>query len=383
MRTGEATFGTEHQAPRRPALLTGEGATPTTSSCPGQTHAAIVRSPHAHARVRAVDTSRALARAGRPRRLHRHGHGRGRRRPLPVGWLLPDLKIPALPRSPSTPCGTSARRGRGRDRRDALRGRATPPSWSWSTTTRCRRSTDGGEGARRRRAAGPRRTRRATSLRLEASATRPRPTRVREGAARVVELRLINQRLIPNAIEPRASLAQYNAASDELTLLDHLAEPARPPAAHGGVRAGHPGAQAARHRARRRRRLRLEDLPLPRRRSSPSGRRKQLGPAGEVDGGPPRELRDRRPRPRPRDRRRARGRRRRARSLGLRVHTDREPRRLSLDSSRRPMPTYLYGTLLSGQYAIPAISLRGDAASSPTRRRSTPYAAPAVPRRPI
>jgi carbon-monoxide dehydrogenase large subunit len=38
-----------------------------------------------------------------------------------------------------------------------------------------------------------------------------------KGAARVVKQRLINQRLIPNAIEPRASMASYNSATGELT----------------------------------------------------------------------------------------------------------------------------------------------------------------------
>jgi aerobic carbon-monoxide dehydrogenase large subunit len=38
------------------------------------------------------------------------------------------------------------------------------------------------------------------------------------GAHTVVKQRLVNQRLVANAIEPRASQAQYNAATDELTL---------------------------------------------------------------------------------------------------------------------------------------------------------------------
>ena len=38
------------------------------------------------------------------------------------------------------------------------------------------------------------------------------------GAAKVVRTRLVNQRLIANAIEPRASLASYQPATDELTL---------------------------------------------------------------------------------------------------------------------------------------------------------------------
>ena len=44
------------------------------------------------------------------------------------------------------------------------------------------------------------------------------------------------------------------------------------------------------------------------------------------------------------------------------------------------VPTYLYGTLLSGQYDIPAIYARSTR-SIPTPCRSTPIAAPAVRRR--
>ena len=46
--------------------------------------------------------------------------------------------------------------------------------------------------------------------------------------------------------------------------------------------------------------------------------------------------------------------------LGLRVHTDRQSRRLSLDVLRPCVPTYLYAPLLSGQYNIPAIYVEVD-----------------------
>ena len=39
-----------------------------------------------------------------------------------------------------------------------------------------------------------------------------------EGAAHVTRIELTNNRLIPNAMEPRAALAEYNPGSDELTL---------------------------------------------------------------------------------------------------------------------------------------------------------------------
>ncbi len=42
--------------------------------------------------------------------------------------------------------------------------------------------------------------------------------KARENAAHVTRIELTNNRLIPNAMEPRAALAEYNAGSDELTL---------------------------------------------------------------------------------------------------------------------------------------------------------------------
>ena len=66
--------------------------------------------------------------------------------------------------------------------------------------------------------------------------------------------------------------------------------------------------------------------------------------------------------------------------LGLRVKTHANlGAYMSLFSSS--VPTYLYATLLSGQYNIPAIYRRGDQASTPTPRRSMPIAARAGPKR--
>ncbi len=47
-----------------PRLLTGKGRFIDDLSLPGMVHASFVRSPHAHARVVSIDTSRALALEG-------------------------------------------------------------------------------------------------------------------------------------------------------------------------------------------------------------------------------------------------------------------------------------------------------------------------------
>ena len=85
-----------------------------------------------------------------------------------------------------------------------------------------------------------------------------------KAAKHVTRLDLINNRLVPNAIEPRAALAEYDAGRRQLHPVEHDAEPARRPPRHRGVRRHGARAQAARDRARRGRRLRIEDLHLSR-----------------------------------------------------------------------------------------------------------------------
>ena len=54
-------------------LLTGKGRFTDDFSIDGQTYAAMVRSPHPHARIVRIDTGRGQGDAGRARRVHRRG----------------------------------------------------------------------------------------------------------------------------------------------------------------------------------------------------------------------------------------------------------------------------------------------------------------------
>ena len=120
------------------------------------------------------------------------------------------------------------------------------------------------ERARRRQGRPPRARRRARQplLQVGASATRRRSTRCSPRRAHVTKLDLVNNRLVPNAIEPRAAIGSYNRAHRRVHALRLQPEPARRAPADDGLRAGPARAQGARDRARRRRRLRLQDLPL-------------------------------------------------------------------------------------------------------------------------
>ena len=122
-------------------------------------------------------------------------------------------------------------------------------------------------------------------------------------AAHVTKLSFVNNRLIPNAIEPRAANASLQPQRRELHALRRQPESARRAAPDVRVRARPAGIEGARDRARRRRRLRLEDLPVPGRRRPGLGEQARR-PADQVDGRAQRIVPHRRARPRPRHDRR-------------------------------------------------------------------------------
>jgi carbon-monoxide dehydrogenase large subunit len=93
-----AVLGSAIKRREDPDLLAGRGDYTDDLTLPGMAHAIIVRSPHAHARIRGVDTTRAAAAPGviavyTGQDIADSEIGGV----VPVGWLLPDLKTPAHP----------------------------------------------------------------------------------------------------------------------------------------------------------------------------------------------------------------------------------------------------------------------------------------------
>src|SRR5512134_356960 len=74
-------------------FITGRGQFTDDIVLPGQLHAAFVRSPHAHARIRRLDASRAKGMPGVRAVYTGADLKAGGVNPMPVGWLLPDIKI--------------------------------------------------------------------------------------------------------------------------------------------------------------------------------------------------------------------------------------------------------------------------------------------------
>ena len=157
-------FGIGQPVPRveDPRFITGRGRYVDDIDLPRQCHGVVLMSPHAHARIKRIDTAKAKAAAGRARRAHRRRClGRQTRRPRAAD-ARGHGRAERLPHAAHDPRHRQGARGRRprrlRRRRNARRRRATPPSCSRSTTSRCRRSSmSRTRSSRARRRCGTRR----------------------------------------------------------------------------------------------------------------------------------------------------------------------------------------------------------------------------------
>ena len=189
---------------------------------PGQVYAYFVRSPHAHARINGIDKSRAEAAPGVLAVFEGADFAAAKWGGLICGWMVKsrdgsDMKAgphPILAQGKVRYVGDHV----------ALRGRRDLPSGQGRGRAgrgRLRRSA----GVRRDRAcARPAASRRsttrspATRSTSGSSATSRRLIRRSSSAAHVTTVELVNNRLVPNAIEPRAAIGEYDRAADGFTL---------------------------------------------------------------------------------------------------------------------------------------------------------------------
>ncbi|HXX29110.1 MAG TPA: molybdopterin cofactor-binding domain-containing protein [Myxococcaceae bacterium] len=199
-----------------PRFITGRGTYTDDVKLPGVTYAFFVRSPVAHARIRRVTTARAKAHPGVRAVFTGRDLADGGVNGIPTGWLLPNLK-------------TTDRRAIAVDRVRYV-GEAVAVVVADTPYA----ASDAAElvevdyeqlpvVADATRALG----KGAPQIHDNAPGNlcfhweigdRAKTEAALKGAARVVKVKLVNQRLIPTAIEPRASLASYSPATDELTL---------------------------------------------------------------------------------------------------------------------------------------------------------------------
>ena len=122
-------FGIGQPVPRLedPRFITGRGHFVDDINLPRQLYGVVVMSPHAHARIKSIDTSRGQGRRGRPGRAHRRRCNRRQARQSRAGHARRHGRPQRLPDAPSHPQPRPGARGRRscrfRRRRDAAQAR--------------------------------------------------------------------------------------------------------------------------------------------------------------------------------------------------------------------------------------------------------------------
>jgi len=214
-----ASIGTPVRRKEDYRFVTGQGTYTDDINRPGQVHAYILRSPHAHAEIRSIDTKAAASAPGVSAVFtgaDMTGIGG-----LPCGWLV-NSKDGSPMKEPPHPVLANGRvrhvgdpvavviadtLGQARDAAEKiaidyavepaavdLKGaleKGAPQVWPEAPGNVCYDWGLGDLGA------------------VDSAIAK---------AARVVKLDLVNNRLIPNAMEPRAAIGEYNRATGEYTL---------------------------------------------------------------------------------------------------------------------------------------------------------------------
>ena len=216
-------FGSGIRRREDPRLISGTATYTDDLTLPRMVHAAMLRSPHAHARITSIDTSKAAAAAGIVA-VYTHADTDGALQPAPCAWLLPDsdLKIAnyhCIAKDVVRYVGdivavvVAESRYAAEDALELIEVEYAPLP---AVTDPEAAAADG-----------------APQLHEEIPGNQAFHWTVAGGdidaafeqAEVVVSDRIIQQRLIPNAIEPRAALASYTTAPGELTLWNTTQNP--------------------------------------------------------------------------------------------------------------------------------------------------------------
>jgi len=173
-----------------------------------------VRSPHAHAKIRKIDVAKAKAHPGVVAIFT--GKDLTGVNSLPCGWLLPDLKVP-----PHPPLAVDTARYVGdpvaiviAESQDAALDAAEKVKVDWEirpAVTATAKAAD--KGAAQLHEVAPSNV--AFKWQIGDAAA---VDAAFKSAAVTVKKRIVNQRLVANAMEPRACVARYEPATGDLTL---------------------------------------------------------------------------------------------------------------------------------------------------------------------
>jgi len=204
-------------------FLTGRGQYTDDIVLPRQSHACFLRSPHAHARIQSIDTSGALASPGVIAVYTGEDVAADQVNGLPCGWQITDVNGEPMTEPPHPILA----RGKVRYVGDAV-AMVVAETYEQAKNASEAIVVDYEELAAvssARKALEPD----APVVHDDNELTdnkcytwslgdRNAVEQAFAGAAHVVKLNLENNRLIPNAVEPRAANAQYNASDDSYTL---------------------------------------------------------------------------------------------------------------------------------------------------------------------
>jgi carbon-monoxide dehydrogenase large subunit len=217
-------FGSGIRRREDPRLMSGTGTFTDDIALPNMAHAAILRSPYAHARIKRIDTARARAGAG-VLAVYTAADTEGALKPIPCLWLVPgsDLKIGAYPAfakdvvryvGDSVAVVVAETRYQAQDALDLIDVDYEPlpavvdPQRAVAASAPQVHPEIAGNQAFHWTVAGG-----------DADAA------FKAAGVVVVKERIVQQRLIPTAMEPRSAVAQWVPSTGELTLWNTTQNP--------------------------------------------------------------------------------------------------------------------------------------------------------------
>ncbi len=213
----EKLFGSAIRRREDPALITGQAKYTDDLKLPNMAYAAILRSPHAHARITRIDTSKAKALDGVVAVFTAEDvEQSGVPGQIPVGWLLPNMKMPPrslLAKDRVRYVGEAVAVVVAEDRytaHDALELIEVDYEPLPAVADPAKAAQEGAPLVHENE---------PDNIAFDWEIGDKEATdQAFAQAAHTVSLELVNNRLIPNAVEPRAALADYDPINGKLTL---------------------------------------------------------------------------------------------------------------------------------------------------------------------
>ena len=218
---GAPLIGARVQRKEDYRFLTGAGQYTDDVTLPRQTHAAFVRTPHAHAKIKSVNTAKAKAAPGVLAVYTGEDIAAAKLGGLPCGWLITDVNGQPMKEPPYPVLAQGKVRHVGErvavvvaETQDQARDAAELVQVDYEVLPAV---ADGrlarAKGAPQLHDAAPDNTCYVWALGDKAAVDAAFAK-----AAHVTKLDFVNNRLIPNAIEPRAANGSYSRADDSYTL---------------------------------------------------------------------------------------------------------------------------------------------------------------------